>query len=91
MHNYKNCSLKMSLESFLTEFIINISVLRIINIDDVTSMFSREDQCGRQHESSECIYIYSLSQAFQKLYMYSNPKSAKFLFLSMLDNFKHKL
>lgn len=35
----------MSLEALLTEYIFDFSVLRIVNIDDVTSMFNREDQC----------------------------------------------
>lgn len=35
----------MSLESLLTEYIFDFSVLRIIIIDDVTGMFNREYQC----------------------------------------------
>lgn len=35
----------MSLETLITEYIFDFSLLRIITIDVVTSMFNRDDQC----------------------------------------------
>ena len=48
--NYENYRRKMSLEALLTEYIFDFSVLHIVNIDDVTSMFNREDQCREKNQ-----------------------------------------
>lgn len=42
--NYKNYMRKMSLETLLTEYIFDFSVLCIIIIDKVTCMFNGDDQ-----------------------------------------------
>lgn len=43
----------MLLESLLTQYIFDFSILHIIIIDDVTSMFNTEDQCRKPTKSSK--------------------------------------
>lgn len=45
--NYKNYRYKILLEIFLIEYIFDFFLLCIIIIDDVISMFNREDYVGR--------------------------------------------
>lgn len=44
----------MPLETLLTEYIFDFSVLRIIIIDEVTYMFNREDQCRDTNHWNAC-------------------------------------
>lgn len=66
--NYKNYRHKISLETLLTEYIFDFSLLRIIIIDDVTSMFNREDHVGRQIIGMQC------KQCRNKTYLIQIPK-----------------
>jgi hypothetical protein len=52
--NYKNYRHKISQDTLLTEYIFDFSLLCIIIIDDVTSMFNREDHVGRQIIGMQC-------------------------------------
>lgn len=55
--NYKNLRRKMSLETLLPKYIIDLSVVHIVIINDVTSMFNRKDQCWKTNRRNKTYLI----------------------------------
>lgn len=66
--NHKNYRHKISLETLLTQYIFDFSLLRMINIYDVTSMFKREDHVGKKIIGMQC------KQCRNKTYLIQIPK-----------------
>lgn len=68
--NYKNLRRNTSLETLLPKYIIDFSVLHIVIINDVTSMFNRKDQCWETNRRNKT-YLNTNTQDLDECQLYN--------------------